>query len=91
VAPLFRVRHPELLLKAAEHFTRVVGQQSVPADSLASVELPLPPLKEQKRIVAILKEGMATVKAASVGAGERLKAIQALPSALLRRAFAGEL
>lgn len=53
--------------------------------------IPLPPLEEQKRIVAILKEQMKAVEAARTAAQARLDAINSLPSSLLNQAFRGEL
>ncbi len=60
-------------------------------DQLLGLKIPLPPLPERKRIAAILNEQMAAVERARKAAEEELAAINALPSALLRRAFAGEL
>lgn len=53
--------------------------------------IPLPPLAEQRRIAAALNEQMAAVERARKAAEEELEAINRLPAALLRRAFAGEL
>ena len=53
--------------------------------------IPLPPLPEQKRIVAILNEQMATVEKARAAAEAQLNTIKQLPAALLRQAFNGEL
>ncbi len=58
---------------------------------LENIEIPLPPLPEQQRIAAILREQMAAVDKARKAAEEELEAINALPAALLRRAFSGEL
>jgi type I restriction enzyme S subunit len=58
---------------------------------VANISIPLPPLPEQKRIAAILNEQMAAVERARKAAEDDLAAINALPAALLRRAFAGEL
>ena len=58
---------------------------------LAALRIPLPPLSEQKRIAALLKEQMAYVETVRMSAREQLDAINALPAALLRRAFAGTL
>lgn len=57
-----------------------------------NLEIPLPPLPEQRRIASILKEQMATVEKARTAAQARLEAVKALPAAYLRRVFpkAGE-
>jgi hypothetical protein len=55
-------RQPSFLQKAIEHFTGAVGQQRLPPDYLKALEIPLPPLPEQKRIAAILNEQMAAVE-----------------------------
>jgi len=53
-------------------------------------DIPLPPLKEQKRIATILNEQMAVVEKASKAAEERLDAAKALPDAYLRQVFESE-
>ena len=53
--------------------------------------IPLPPLPEQRRIVAILNEQMEAVEKARAAAEAQLEAANLLPAALLRRAFNGEL
>ncbi|BAQ62907.1 type I restriction-modification system [Geminocystis sp. NIES-3708] len=58
---------------------------------LLKLEIPLPPIDEQKRIASILNEQMSTVENARKTAEAQLEAINQLPSALLRRAFNGEL
>ena len=70
---------------------RWVGQAAVPRSKLLALKIPLPPLPEQKRIAALLKEQMAYVETVRMSAREQLDAINALPAALLRRAFAGTL
>ncbi len=85
------LRQPSFLQKATEHFTGAVGQQRLPPDYLKALEIPLPPLPEQKRIAAILNEQMAAVERARKAAEEELATINAFPAALLRRAFRGEL
>ena len=50
--------------------------------------IPLPPLAEQKRIVAILDQQMAAVERAKKAAQQRLEAAQALREALLDDIFA---
>jgi|GEM_PF-488218 len=64
---------------------------SIRQSLVASLEIPLPPLPEQRRIAGILKEQMAAVERARAAAEAELEAIEALPAALLRRAFSGEI
>jgi type I restriction enzyme S subunit len=85
------VRQPAVLHDATNHFTGAVGQQRVPDDFLKSLEIPLPPLDEQRRIAGVLREQMAAVAKARASAEEELQTISALPAALLCRAFNGEL
>ncbi|MGB7511427.1 MAG: restriction endonuclease subunit S [Pelodictyon phaeoclathratiforme] len=56
-------------------------------EGMEQFEIPLPPLPEQQRIAAILKEQMGAVEKARTAAQERLRAIKALPSAFLRQLF----
>lgn len=65
--------------------------EAIKREDLESLEIPLPPLDEQKRIAAILSQQMAAVERARAAAQEQLEAINRLPAALLRRAFNGEL
>lgn len=58
---------------------------------LKELRVPLPPSAEQRRIAAALKEQMVAVEKARAAAEEELNTINALPAALLRRAFNGEL
>jgi len=84
------VRQPALLLEATEHFTGAVGQQRLPADYLANLDFPLPPLDEQKRITAILNEQVAAVERARKAGAESEIATGALFSAYLRSVFSPE-
>ncbi len=84
------LRQPSILEAATTHFTGAVGQQRLPEGYLADLQIPLPPLPEQRRIAAILNEQMAAVGRARVATEAQLEAINRLPAALLRRAFSGE-
>ena len=53
--------------------------------------MPLPSLSEQRQIAPGLSEEMAVAEALRKRAEEQLHAINALPAALLRQAFSGEL
>ena len=81
------VRQPHILEAATAHFTGAVGQQRVPDGFLTSLELPLPPLAEQKRIASILAGEMEAVEKARAAAEAQLDAARALPAAYLRSVF----
>ncbi len=55
------------------------------------VYIPLPPLPTQRRIASELKEKMAYVEKLRISIEKQLEAINALPQAILRKAFRGEL
>ena len=87
-----------LALLLSEPFTRYAESHSQRArmpklnrDQLLAYATPLPPLADQKRIAALLKDQMAAVDKARAAAEVELETINALPAALLRRAFNGEL
>lgn len=61
--------------------------EAVKIDDLESLEIPLPPLSEQKRIAAILNEQMAAVERARAATEAQLEAAKALPAAHLRAVF----
>jgi type I restriction enzyme S subunit len=78
---------PWVLRDAVTSFTGAAGQQRVPEAFLAGLEIPLAPLAEQKRIVAILNEQMAAVERARAATEAQLDAAKALPPAYLRAVF----
>ncbi|MDD9814697.1 MAG: restriction endonuclease subunit S, partial [Gammaproteobacteria bacterium] len=87
----FYLRQPAILKEATYHFTGTVGQQRVPDSFLKELSIPLPPLAQQKRLVASLNAKMAATERVRAAAGAELEAITALPAALLREAFSGAL
>ena len=66
---------------------RWIGQSAVKSDKLLALEMPLPPLEEQKRIAAILNEQMGAVERTRAAAQAQLEAAKALPAAYLRAVF----
>ena len=67
------------------------GYPSLKKSVVEDIEIPIPSLAEQRRIVGVLEEKMAAVEKARTAAEAELEAIAALPSALLRQAFNGAL
>lgn len=57
----------------------------------SALEVPLPDLSTQIRVVAELRSRMEQAKGLQEGARVELAAVRGLPAALLRRAFRGEL
>jgi type I restriction enzyme S subunit len=78
---------PKISAEAERHFTGAVGQQRVPENILADMEIALPPVQEQRRIAAQLREQMAEVNRARAAVQAQLETAQALPAALLRDVF----
>jgi type I restriction enzyme, S subunit len=79
------VRQPSVLHEATSYFTGAVGQQRVPDSFLKCLTIPLPPLPEQQRITATLREQMAAVEKARSAVQQRLMGAKALADAFLRR------
>ena len=70
---------------------RWVGQSAVKGDKLLRLDFPLPSLPEQERIMIVLHEQMLSVERARTAADGQRLAIDAMPGALLHRAFVGEM
>ncbi|MGB9755022.1 restriction endonuclease subunit S [Roseiflexus castenholzii] len=83
------VRQPSFRQEAARHFIGAVGQQRVPSTFLENKPVPLPPLSEQRAIVARLEGQMAEVERLRAAAERQLEAVRALPGALLNQVFGG--
>jgi len=63
------------------------AQPHVYPKDVSKIEIPLPPLSKQRQIIATLNAKMAIAKQTRAAAEAELEAIEALPAALLRRAF----
>ena len=86
----------EFLYSALLHFVddlRALGAgatfSEVSKSKVAAFSIPLPPLEEQRRIVADLERQMAAAGRARRAAEAQLAAAVATPAAILRRAFEG--
>jgi type I restriction enzyme S subunit len=71
--------------------TNIVGQPKLAIERLKTITIPLPPLDEQRRIAAIIEKKLASVEKLKTHLAEQAEAIKALPAAILRKAFAGEI
>jgi len=83
------------ILNSSEWFGRVLGLASgatrprISRTNLEKLEIPLPPLHEQKRIAAILNEQLAAVGRARASAQAQLEAVTLFPATYLRSIFDG--
>jgi len=64
--------------------------QNIRFSEIARIEIPLPPLSEQKRIAAILNDQIAAVEKARAAAEAQLETARALPATYLRQVFPKE-
>lgn len=85
------MRHKDFKKDAETHFKGTAGQQRVPQSFLQQKVIPIPPLPEQRRIVAYLDEIQAKVDALRRLQEETGAELDALMPAVLDRAFKGEL
>jgi type I restriction enzyme S subunit len=80
----FAVREVMSEIRAQVHGSTM---QHVIKPEFEAILIPLPPLPEQRRIAAILREQMAAVDRARAAAAAQLAAAKALPAAYLRAVF----
>jgi len=71
--------------------TNVVGQPKLALERIGTIPVSLPSLSEQERIVNYLNIMLPVSEQAVAKIESQLAAIEQMPAALLRRAFAGEL
>jgi type I restriction enzyme S subunit len=86
---LFYLVQPKVLRDATAHFSGAVGQQRVPEDYIASLEILLPPLDDQRLIVARIQKQFDQIEKARAAAAVQVKSAKALPAAYLREVFEG--
>jgi len=73
----------------ADICNRWIGQSAVQRDKLLALDMPLPPLAEQKRIAGVLSEQVGAVERPRAATEAQLEAAKALPAAYLRQSLAG--
>lgn len=70
---------------------RAIGQASLNQKDIKQIPVLLPPTEVQRRIVSELQEKMGQVNKLRTAIEKHLEPINALPQAILRKAFTGEL
>lgn len=66
---------------------RAIGQASLNQKDIREIPVPLPPLPDQKRVTATIKEIMQEVEHAHNACEKQLEAVKALPAAYLSKIF----
>jgi type I restriction enzyme S subunit len=85
------LRQQSVLSEAKEHFTGSVGQQRVPKEYLASLEIPLPPdVDDQRQRLAKLNQKLSEVRRVVSIWNAQLYDLNRYPSSILSAAFRGE-
>lgn len=68
---------------------RWIGQSAVQRERLLEIDVPLAPINEQRRLAGALRCQSAAIERARAAAAAQLAGVDALPAALLRKAFSG--
>ncbi|NTW97441.1 MAG: hypothetical protein HGB28_02715 [Oscillochloris sp.] len=85
------VRQQSFRDAAASSFSGTAGQLRVPTKFLEAHPLPLPPLAEQRRIVAEVERRLSVVSALEATVAANLRRAERLRQSILKRAFEGRL
>jgi type I restriction enzyme S subunit len=81
------MRLPDVLGQFITVSSNTTNISNLRVSDLLAIEIPLPPLPEQQRIVAVLREQMAAVAAARCSAAEQLKTVTKLEWSYRHAAF----
>jgi type I restriction enzyme S subunit len=87
---VYRLNSPDILATVASAASGATRQR-ISRKNLEKVELLIPSLTEQKRIATELKDKITNAEKLKLAIEEQLDAVKALPQAILRKAFRGEL
>jgi type I restriction enzyme S subunit len=85
------IRQSKYLHYVENYLQGAVGQQRLPDDILKETLIPLPSMEEQKKKVSTLTVKLDRLNQISNSIQEQSSYINALPAAILRKAFAGEM
>jgi type I restriction enzyme S subunit len=94
VMPEFYMYWMQAAFQVFQSYSGAESKTTIPnlsGNRLKSFMFPLPPAEEQKRIASELKDRMAGVDKLKADIEKQLGNIKALPQAILRKAFRGEL
>jgi type I restriction enzyme, S subunit len=78
---------PSFRVSGQSVMTGAVGHKRVPKDFIENTEIPLPPIPEQKRIVAILDQAFADIEQARTKTEQNLKNARELFESYLQQVF----
>jgi type I restriction enzyme S subunit len=81
------VRQPVVRKTAVRYFKGSSGHRRVPKEFVASLEIPLPPVDEQRQIMVRVDEVIEQIDAARTATAVQVEAAEALPDAYLREIF----
>jgi restriction endonuclease S subunit len=88
---VFYVLRSGYVFKQFNKWKRGNAQLNISLENIRDIIIPLPSYKEQKRIAGIIETKLKSVEKAKQLLDQQLSYINALPSAILRQAFNGEL
>jgi len=88
---LYRVLDSQWFRDQVEVYGRGAAQQNVGTSDISKIEIPVPPLEEQKRIVARMDQMRAKTSEMVASYDAKLLAVKNLRQSILEAAFAGDL
>ena len=81
----------QLIKQMIEQQASATAQKNINVDYLDNLQIPLPPLPEQQRIVKEIEMRLSQAEAAEARIAEALQKTEALRQSILKKAFSGEL
>ena len=80
----------QLIKQMIEQQASATAQKNINVDYLENLQIPLPPLSEQQRIVEEIETRLSQAEAAEARIAEALQKTEALRQSILKKAFSGE-